>query len=50
MFVAVGARDQLIQNRTESFAIEYVAPMIRAAQQLGLSREELLAAIEKELS
>lgn len=50
MFVAVGARDQLVHERTESFSAEFVAPMIRAAGQLGLSREELLAAIEKELS
>lgn len=50
MFVAVGARDQLVQDRTGSFSAEFVAPMIRAAKQLGLSREELLAAIERELS
>lgn len=50
MFVAVGARDQLVHDRSKSFAAEYVAPMIRAAKQLGLSREELLAAIERELS
>ncbi|WP_293699761.1 GntR family transcriptional regulator [uncultured Agrococcus sp.] len=50
MFVAVGARDLLVRDRSESFAAEFIAPMIHAAKQLGLSREELITAIEKELS
>ena len=50
MFVAEGAHEQLVRERTASFAAEHIAPMIRAARQLGLTSEQLLAAIEKELT
>lgn len=49
MFVTEGAREQLMRDRTASFAAEHITPMIHAARALGISREALIAAIEKEL-
>lgn len=41
MFVAEGAKEKLIQTRKDAFANDYVAPMVREADHLGLSAEEL---------
>ena len=48
MFVTPGAREQLVRERTAQFAEDYIAPMLRAAAQLGLTRDQVLTAIEKE--
>ncbi|QQK76957.1 GntR family transcriptional regulator [Salicibibacter cibarius] len=41
MFVAEGARDQLLQARKEVFKEEYVWRMMREAKRIGISNEEV---------
>ncbi|NYJ67834.1 DNA-binding transcriptional regulator YhcF (GntR family) [Pseudoclavibacter chungangensis] len=48
MFVSDGARERLVVDRTETFASEFVAPMLREAQKLGIDRAALTALIERE--
>lgn len=47
MFVAKGAREQLAKRRQEGFYRDYVLPICREAQRLGLSLEELENLIER---
>lgn len=49
MFVAEGAREKLQKNRTKTFVIDYIQPMIEEAEKLGVSKEEMLQKINKEL-
>lgn len=48
MFVADGARDRLVAERTDAFRDAFVVPMLREAAELGISPEQLLAIITKE--
>ncbi|WP_166979704.1 GntR family transcriptional regulator [Paramicrobacterium fandaimingii] len=48
MFVASGAKRQLMESRKTSFAMEYVAPLVHEASKLGLSTDDLIALITKE--
>ncbi|XID90651.1 GntR family transcriptional regulator [Paenibacillaceae bacterium WGS1546] len=47
MFVAEGAKEKLIQSRKKAFANDYVAPMVREADHLGLTAEELFEIITR---
>jgi DNA-binding transcriptional regulator YhcF (GntR family) len=46
MFVATGARDQLLKRRRSEFADQYVRPLMAEAQQLGITVRELTAMID----
>ena len=46
MFVASGARDQLLRRRRSEFADQYVRPLMTEAQKLGISRRELTTMID----
>ncbi|ANY76474.1 GntR family transcriptional regulator [Paenibacillus ihbetae] len=45
MFVAEGAKEQLLRTRKNAFADDYVMPMVQEADKLGLSTEELFEII-----
>lgn len=45
MFVAEGAKEMLLRTRRGAFADDYVAPMVREADKLGLSTEDLFKII-----
>lgn len=47
MFVATGAKDQIKKRRKEDFYDNYVKTLITEAKNLGISKEELIAMIEK---
>lgn len=47
MFVAVGARQALMEKRKESFFEEYVVKMIQEAEKLGITTEQLAEMIWK---
>ncbi|MFC8038523.1 GntR family transcriptional regulator [Paenarthrobacter sp. NPDC057355] len=47
MFVATGARAQLIARRTEEFFEQYVKPLALEARKLGISAEQLNTMIER---
>jgi GntR family transcriptional regulator len=46
MFVATGAREQLLKRRRSEFADQYVRPLMTEAQKLGISARELNTMIE----
>ncbi|HEX2301647.1 MAG TPA: GntR family transcriptional regulator [Pseudonocardiaceae bacterium] len=46
MFVAAGARAQLLQRRREDFGRQYVAPLLAEARKLGMDAEELKKMID----
>ncbi len=46
MFVAPGARDQLLKRRRSEFADQYVRPLLAEAEKLGIPARELAAMIE----
>ena len=46
MFVATGARAQLLQRRREDFGRQYVAPLLAEARKLGMDAEELTKTID----
>ena len=48
MFVAEGARARLIAQRRETFAAQYIAPLVTEAERLGITRAELAALITQE--
>jgi DNA-binding transcriptional regulator YhcF (GntR family) len=48
MFVAAGAREQLVRARRRRFAERYVRPLVTEAVRLGFGLEELLALIREE--
>ncbi|OLT10719.1 GntR family transcriptional regulator [Pseudonocardia sp. CNS-139] len=41
MFVAAGARTQLLERRREDFARQYVAPLLAEARKLGMDVDEI---------
>jgi GntR family transcriptional regulator len=45
MFVAPGARDQLLERRRTEFADQYVRPLMAEARKLGITPVELTAMI-----
>jgi GntR family transcriptional regulator len=47
MFVAPGAREQLLKRRRSEFADLYVRPLMTEAQKLGISSRELTAMIDR---
>jgi GntR family transcriptional regulator len=46
MFVATGAREQLLKRRRSEFADQYVRPLMTEAEKLGISPAELSAMID----
>ena len=48
MFVAEGARARLLDKRRESFAAEYVHPLVVEARALGLTTDHLIEMIRKD--
>lgn len=47
MFVATGAREILMEKRKELFYEQYVVSMIREAEKLGISKEQLTDMIQR---
>jgi len=47
MFVATGAKARLMEKRKESFYEQYVVAMIREAEKLGISKEQLTDMIRR---
>ena len=47
MFVASGAREQLIKRRRSEFAQQYVRPLMAEAAKLGISVGELTRMIDR---
>ncbi|WP_029430159.1 GntR family transcriptional regulator [Blastococcus sp. URHD0036] len=48
MFVATGAREQLLKRRRSEFADQYVRPLLAEAGKLGISVRELNAMLTEE--
>jgi GntR family transcriptional regulator len=46
MFVATGARDQLLERRRQAFADQYVRPLLAEARKLGIDTEEITKMID----
>ncbi|WP_430332031.1 GntR family transcriptional regulator [Rhodococcus sp. ACT016] len=47
MFVTTGARDALRFRRREQFAAQYLAPLVREADKLGMSVAELKSMLDQ---
>lgn len=47
MFVAVGARQVLINKRKQEFFEQYVVTMVREAKKIGITGKELAKLVEK---
>ena len=47
MFVASGAREQLLERRRSEFADQYVRPLMAEAAKLGISAREVDAMIRE---
>ena len=47
MFVATGAREQLLKRRRTEFADQYLLPLLAEAQKLGISVPELRSMLEE---
>lgn len=47
MFVAAGARRQLLDERRKRFVSRYVVPLIAEADRLGIARGELVALVRE---
>ncbi|MCQ4626518.1 GntR family transcriptional regulator [Corynebacterium sp. CCUG 65737] len=48
MFVKDSARDQVLRTRRDAFAATFIHPLLREADQLGISADELTDLIAKE--
>ena len=48
MFVAAGARQQLISTRRRQFAERYVQPLVTEAARIGLGVEDLMALVREQ--
>jgi DNA-binding transcriptional regulator YhcF (GntR family) len=46
MFVATGARTQLLERRREDFARQYLAPLLAEARKLGIDAEHIKKMID----
>lgn len=47
MFVAPGAREKLIKKRKARFFADYVVTLLREAEKLGITKEQLIAMIQE---
>lgn len=47
MFVATGAKENIMKRRKEQFYDNYIKTLIIEAESLGITREELIAMIQK---
>jgi GntR family transcriptional regulator len=47
MFVAVGARERLLDTRRKQFADRYVEPMVVEANRLGIDAESLVTMVQE---
>lgn len=47
MFVAVGAREMILQKRKETFYQDYVMKLLDEARKINISIEEVIAMIER---
>jgi DNA-binding transcriptional regulator YhcF (GntR family) len=47
MFVATGAREQLLKRRRSEFAEQYLRPLMTEAHKLGISSREVTAMIDR---
>jgi DNA-binding transcriptional regulator YhcF (GntR family) len=47
MFVATGAQARLLEKRREQFYEQYVVTMIREAEKLGITQEQLMEMIQR---
>jgi DNA-binding transcriptional regulator YhcF (GntR family) len=47
MFVAAGARQQLLEQRRQQFTERHVEPMIAEASRLGIDTDELVELVRK---
>jgi GntR family transcriptional regulator len=47
MFVAVGARERLLETRRKQFADRYVEPMVVEANRLGIDTESLVTMVHE---
>ena len=47
MFVKTGAREELREKRKEQFYVQYVVAMVREAEKLGITTEQLTEMIRK---
>jgi GntR family transcriptional regulator len=48
MFVALGAREELLSQRREAFQSQFVRPLVNEAAKLGITAQQLTQMIEKE--
>ena len=48
MFVATGAREQLLKRRRAEFADQYVVPLLTEAAKLGISADDLRAMLQEQ--
>jgi GntR family transcriptional regulator len=46
MFVSTGARTQLLEQRRDEFAKQYVAPLLAEARRLGMDAEQIKKMID----
>ena len=46
MFVATGAREQVLKRRRSEFADQYIRPLMTEAQKLGISARDLASMID----
>jgi len=46
MFVATGARTQLLERRRDDFARQYLAPLLVEARKLGIDAEQIKKMID----
>ena len=47
MFVATGAREQLLKRRRSEFAAQYLRPLMTEASKLGISAREIATMIDR---
>ncbi|MDV2684185.1 GntR family transcriptional regulator [Alkalihalophilus lindianensis] len=47
MFVAEGAREQLLEERRQKFNEDYIVPLLHEAEKLQLSKEAIIEMISK---
>ena len=47
MFVAAGAKEVIMKKRKDEFAVKFIRTLLMEADSLGITKEELIAMIEK---
>ena len=48
MFVAEGAQEKLLRRRRDQFVDRYLLPMIREAERLGMTEEDVIRLIRSQ--